>query len=114
MRDTFIKRVMAELPEVRLNGHKRSRLPGNVNMSIAGGEATALLVLLEEDGILASAGSACTTGQTRISHVIEAIGVPEDYATGTIRFTLGSENTMEEVNRAVEVLKQDVKFLRLI
>ncbi|MBO5259137.1 MAG: cysteine desulfurase [Agathobacter sp.] len=114
MRDTFIKRVMAEIPEVRLNGHKRSRLPGNVNMSIAGVEATALLVLLEEDGILASAGSACTTGQTRISHVIEAIGVPEDYATGTIRFTLGSENTMEEVNRAVEVLKQDVKLLRQI
>ena len=114
MRDTFIRRVVTEIPQVRLNGHKKSRLPGNVNISIAGVEATALLVLLEEDGIFASAGSACTTGQTRISHVIEAIHVPEEYASGTLRFTLGSENTWEEVNRAVEVLKQNVELFRQI
>ena len=114
MRDTFIRRVVTEIPQVRLNGHKKSRLPGNVNISIAEVEATALLVLLEEDGIFASAGSACTTGQTRISHVIEAIHVPEEYASGTLRFTLGSENTWEEVNRAVEVLKQNVELFRQI
>lgn len=114
MREAFIRKVLAEIPQVRVNGHRKSRLPGNVNISIAGVEATALLVLLEEDGILASAGSACTTGQTRISHVIEAIHVPKEYATGTLRFTLGSENTMEEVNRAVEALKQDVELLRQI
>lgn len=114
MRDTFIRRVMTEIPQVRCNGHRKNRLPGNVNISIAGIEATALLVLLEEEGIMASAGSACNTGQSRISHVIEAIRVPVDYGVGTLRFTLGSDTTWEELHHAVDVLKQDVELLRQI
>ena len=76
LRNYFVERVLREIPQGRLNGHPHKRLPGNVNFSFEGIDATSLLVLLEEDGICASAGSACNTGQTRISHVIEAIHVP--------------------------------------
>jgi cysteine desulfurase len=69
-------------------------------------------VLLEEEGIYGSAGSACNTGMTRLSHVIEAIGVPKEYAYGTVRFTLGRENTKREVDKTIDVLKKSVQILR--
>ena len=112
LRNYLVERVLKEIPDVRYNGHPGLRLPGNANFSFKGIEATTLLVLLEEDGIFASAGSACNTGKSRVSHVIEAIGVPEDYAAGTIRFTLGRENTKEEIDQTIESLKQNVKLLR--
>ena len=65
-------------------------------------------MLLEEEGILASAGSACNTGTTRISHVIEAIGTPKEYAYGTIRFSMGRQTSKSDVDRTIEVLKQDL------
>ncbi|MBQ2902373.1 MAG: cysteine desulfurase [Agathobacter sp.] len=112
LRNYFIKRVMQEIPEVRLNGHSKKRLPGNANLSFHGVSGTALLVLLEEEGIYASAGSACSAGSTRLSHVIKAIAVPKEYAYGTIRFTLGRETTREELDRTISVLKKSVKILR--
>ena len=112
LRNYFIKRVMQEIPEVRLNGHSKKRLPGNANLSFHGISGTALLVLLEEEGIYASAGSACSAGATRLSHVIKAIAVPKEYAYGTIRFTLGRETTREELDRTISVLKKSVKILR--
>ena len=112
LRNYLVERVLKEIPDVRYNGHPGLRLPGNANFSFKGIEATTLLVLLEEDGIFASAGSACNTGKSRVSHVIEAIGVPEDYAAGTIRFTLGRENTKEEIDQTIESLKQNVMLLR--
>ena len=112
LRNYLVERVLKEIPDVRYNGHPGLRLPGNANFSFKGIEATTLLVLLEEDGIFASAGSACNTGKSRVSHVIEAIGVPEDYAAGTIRFTLGRENTKEEIDQTIESLKQNVMMLR--
>ena len=108
----FVERVRHEIPNIRLNGHPYKRLPGNVNFSIEGIDATALLVLLEEDGICASAGSACNTGQTRISHVIEAIRVPEDYAAGSVRFTMGRDTTRRDVDACVDALKRSVTILR--
>ena len=112
LRNYFVERVRHEIPNIRLNGHPYKRLPGNVNFSIEGIDATALLVLLEEDGICASAGSACNTGQTRISHVIEAIRVPEDYAAGSVRFTMGRDTTRRDVDACVDALKRSVTILR--
>ena len=112
LRNYFVERVRHEIPNIRLNGHPYKRLPGNVNFSIEGIDATALLVLLEEDGICASAGSACNTGQTRISHVIEAIRVPEDYAGGSVRFTMGRDTTRRDVDACVDALKRCVIILR--
>ena len=112
LRNYFVERVWHEIPQSRLNGHPYKRLPGNVNFSFAGIDATALLVLLEEEEICASAGSACNTGQTRISHVIEAIRVPEEYAAGSVRFTMGRETTKRDVDACVDALKRSVTILR--
>lgn len=112
LRNYFVERVRHEIPQSRLNGHPYKRLPGNVNFSFAGIDATALLVLLEEEEICASAGSACNTGQTRISHVIEAIRVPEEYAAGSVRFTMGCETTKRDVDACVDALKRSVTILR--
>ncbi len=112
LRDYFVNRVMRECENVKYNGHPYKRLPGNISFSFTGVDATALLVLLEEDGICAAAGSACNTGETRLSHVIRAIHVPKEYAAGTVRFSLGAENTKEEVDRVIKVLKEDLELLR--
>jgi len=112
LRNYFIRRVMIEIPEVVLNGHREKRLPGNVNLSFKGVSGVALLVLLEEEGIFASAGSACSAGSTSLSHVIRAIEVPKKYAYGTIRFSMGKETTKEELDRTISVLKNSVQLLR--
>ena len=112
LRNYFVKRVMQEIPACRLNGHSRKRLPGNANFSFKGVSGTALLVLLEEEGIYASAGSACSAGSTSLSHVIKALQVPKEYAYGTIRFTLGRDTTRAELDQTISVLKKSVKILR--
>ncbi len=112
LRNYFIREVLREIPDVRLNGHAEKRLPGNVNLSFRKVSGTALLVLLEEEGIYASAGSACSAGTTSLSHVIKAIQVPKEYAYGTIRFSLGRETTKKEIERTIGILKDSVKILR--
>jgi cysteine desulfurase len=112
LRDYFAGRILRECEGVRINGHPSRRLPGNVNLSFAGIEASTLLVLLEEDGIRAAAGSACNTGTEEVSHVLRAIAVPEEYAPGSIRFSLAAENTKEEIDRTIQLLKDDVALLR--
>lgn len=112
LRNYFAERVLHEIDGVRLNGHPVKRLPGNLNFSFAGIDATSLLVLLEEQGICASAGSACSTGETRISHVIAAIRVPDAFAPGSVRFTMGRETTRDMVDATIMALKQSVAALR--
>ena len=112
LRNNFIKRIQQEIPDSRLNGHSKKRLPGNANLSFRGVSGTALLILLEEEGIYASAGSACSAGSTKLSHVIKAIAVPKEYAYGTIRFTLGRENTKQELDKTISVLKKSIQILR--
>lgn len=112
LRNYFIDRLFREIPGVRLNGHRYRRLPGNVNVSFLGVDASSLLTLLQEEEICASAGSACSTGQTRLSHVIEAIHVPEDYAYGTLRFTIGRENTRQQIDTVLLSLKRNLALLR--
>lgn len=112
LRNYFIKRIQQEIPDSRLNGHSKKRLPGNANLSFRGVSGTALLILLEEEGIYASAGSACSAGSTKLSHVIKAIAVPKEYAYGTIRFTLGRETTKQELDKTISVLKKSIQILR--
>ena len=111
-RNYFVKRVQQEISDCKLNGDLRKRLPGNANFSFKGISGTALLVLLEEEGIYASAGSACSAGSTSLSHVIKALNVPKEYAYGTIRFTLGRDTTKAELDKTISVLKKSVKILR--
>ena len=114
LRNYLVERVMREIEDVRYNGSSIYRLPGNASFSFKRVEATALLVLLEEEGIITSAGSACNSGSSRLSHVISAIKVPEEYAIGTIRFTLGEDTSREDIDWTVESLKRNVKLLRMI
>lgn len=112
LRNYLMEKVIHEIPDVRINGHRVNRLPGNVSMSFAGIDGASLIILLDEDGICASGGSACNTGESRISYVIEAIGVPKAYAPGTVRMTLCGGTTREEVDAAVESLKRNIARLR--
>ena len=112
LRNYLMERVLHEIPDARVNGHRNRRLPGNVSVSFRGVEGASLLILMEEDGICASGGSACNTGESRISYVIEALGVPDDYAPGTVRLTLGKDTTKEEIDCAVESLKKNIGILR--
>lgn len=112
LRNYLMEKAVHELPDVRINGHRVNRLPGNVSMSFRGVDGASLLILLEEDGICASGGSACNTGESRISYVIDAIGVPADYAAGTVRMTLSGDTTREDIDRAVASLKSNLRRLR--
>ena len=112
LRNYFIRRIRSEIPDVIINGHKEKRLPGNVNFSFKDVSGVALLVLLEEEGIMASAGSACSSGNTSLSHVIQAIETPKKYAYGTIRFSLGKETTKEEIDKTISVLNNSIHLLR--
>jgi cysteine desulfurase len=112
LRNYLMEKVVHEIPEVRINGHRSRRLPGNVNMSFRGIDGASLLLLLDEDGICASGGSACNTGAERVSYIIKELGVPEDYAAGTVRMTLCGDTTRRDIDRAVESLKKNVALLR--
>ena len=112
LRNDTIKKLFREIPYLRLNGDFHHRLPGNINISFQFVEAQSLLVLLDMQGICASAGSACTSGGKGISHVLQAIHLREDLARGTLRFTLGADNTPEEMEELVKQLKLLVNDLR--
>ncbi len=112
LRDQMIRTFLRDIPYVRLNGAARDRLPGNVNMSFQFVEGLSLLVLLNEEGICASAGSACSSGDGTVSHVLQAIGLPEELARAAIRFSFGKETTEEEIVKVVEAVKKNVQRLR--
>lgn len=112
LRDYLIGRILQEIPDTRLNGHSVKRLPGNVNVSFAAVEGESVLIMLDMQGICASGGSACTTGALDPSHVLLALGVSSELARGSLRLTLGEDNTREEVDIVVEELKQIVGRIR--
>ena len=112
MRDRLTRRILAEIPYTRLNGHPEQRLPGNVNICFRFIEGEALLLSLDLMGIAGSSGSACTSGSLDPSHVLLAIGLPHEIAHGSLRLSLSEENTMEEVDYVVEALKKIVGRLR--
>ena len=112
IRDHMINRILTEIPYVRLNGDKVKRLPNNVNVSIQFIEGESLLLMLDNFGICASSGSACTSGSLDPSHVLLAIGLPHEIAHGSLRMTLSEETTMEDVDFVVDKLKDITANLR--
>ena len=103
---------LSEIPHSILNGDAQRRLPGNVNFCFEGIEGESLLLLLDNKGICASSGSACTSGSLDPSHVLLAIGRVHDIAHGSLRLSLSGENTEEEINYTVESVKEVVNYLR--
>ena len=114
LRDYLLERLLKEIPDCRLNGHPRLRLPGNVNVSFSGIVGESLLIMLDMKGICASSGAACTSGALELSHVLLAIGLQEEEARGALRLTLSEENTKQELDIAVQEIKQCVLRLREI
>ncbi|MCQ2387471.1 MAG: cysteine desulfurase [Clostridia bacterium] len=112
LRDRFIDRVLNEVPFVKLNGPRENRLPANADFSFKYIEGESILFSLDLAGIAVSSGSACSSGSLEPSHVLLALGLPEGLAHGSIRFSFGKHNTIEEVDYAVDVIKSAVERLR--
>ncbi|HIU83033.1 MAG TPA: cysteine desulfurase NifS [Candidatus Faecicola pullistercoris] len=112
LRDRFVSMVESEIPFVKYNGDRKRRLPGNANFSFRYIEGESILFSLDMKGIAASSGSACSSGSLEASHTLLAIGVEEGLAHGSIRFSFGKDNTAEQVDYTVSVLKEVVERLR--
>lgn len=109
LRNFFINEIMNNFPNAKINGDIENRLPGNVNVSFPNIDGEELLLKLDSKKICASAGSACSTGNPEPSHVLVAIGLDEKYYNGTLRFTFGESNNIEQVKYVIETLKEIVK-----
>jgi cysteine desulfurase len=112
MRDRLIKGVIATIPNARLNGHPEQRLAGNFNVSFEFIEGESMLLWLDDEGICASTGSACTSGSLEPSHVLLATCLPVEISHGSLRLTLGDANTDKDVDVVLEVLPKVVTKLR--
>ncbi len=114
LRDYCITQIKNKIPDVKINGDMVKRLPGNVNISFNGIDGQDLLLKLDEKGICASSGSACSSGSKSASHVLTAIGLTENLSRSTLRITFGNENTKEDVDYLIEFLVESVKTLKRI
>ena len=112
LRDRLIKRVTKEIPYSIVNGDLNNRLSNNANFCFRFIEGESLLILLDQSGICASSGSACTSGSLDPSHVLLAIGLPHEIAHGSVRLTISNETTIEDIDYAVETLKRIIDRLR--
>lgn len=112
LRDHLIERVLSEIPYARLNGHREQRLPNHASFCFRFIEGESMLIKLDQAGICASSGSACTSGSLDPSHVLLAIGLPHEIAHGSLRLTLSDETTGEEIDKTVDRLKEIVENLR--
>ena len=113
LRDKLIA-GLAKIPHSVLNGDAEQRLPGNVNFCFEGIEGESLLLLLDDKGVCASSGSACTSGSLDPSHVLLAIGRPHDIAHGSLRLSLSDETTEEEIDYTIKAVEEVVSYLRSI
>jgi cysteine desulfurase len=114
LRDHLVDRVLKEIPYSRLNGSQTARLAGNAHFTFFGVNGEDLIIKLDEHGIAASTGSACSVKKQKPSHVLKAMGFSYEEITGSLRLSLSMQNTREEVDRTVEVLSQVVRELRLL
>lgn len=112
LRDKLIEGIMSRVDHIKLNGHPTLRLPNNVNFSFRFIEGESLLLSLDMKGIAASSGSACTSGSLDPSHVLLAMGLTHEIAHGSLRMTLGKDNTEEEIDYILETLPEIVERLR--
>lgn len=114
LRDHAIRRILEEIPSVKLNGSWESRLANNVNFSFEFIEGEGMLLQLAARGICVSSGSACTSGSLDPSHVLLAIGLPHEIAHGSLRMTLGRDTTLADIDFAVDSLKATLQNLRMM
>ncbi len=114
LRDLLEKELLAQIPDTKVNGDTENRLPNTLNISFGYIEGESILMFLDEEGICASSGSACTTGSLEPSHVLRAMGVPFQFAHGSIRFSLSRFTTLEEIQTVIKVLPNIVARLRAI
>ncbi len=114
LRDKLIKGIMDKIENVRLNGHPTKRLPGNANFCFEFVEGESMLLSLDMEGVAASSGSACTSGSLKASHVLLAIGLPPEIAHGSLRLTLGKDNTEEEIDYMIDILPGIIEKLRAL
>lgn len=112
LRDRLIDEILERIPSSQLNGDRASRLPNNVNVSFDGADGETILLNLDMEGVAASSGSACTTGSTEPSHVLQAIGLPPNRISGSIRLTLGKSNTPEQIDEVIGILETTIPRLR--
>lgn len=112
LRDCFVNRVLYEIPDTILNGDSFSRLPGNAHFSFKNVSGEALLLRLDMMNIAASAGASCTAGSIEPSHVLKAIGLEDEWAKGSIRFSIGKDNTEEEMEQVAGILPGLIRDLR--
>jgi cysteine desulfurase len=112
LRDRLLQGILAGIPHTHLNGHREKRLPGNINVSFEFIEGESMLLWLDDAGICASTGSACTSGSLEPSHVLLATGLPVEISHGSLRLTLGDTNTEEDVDFVLDILPKVVSRLR--
>jgi len=112
MRDRLLAGIFEKIPNAHLNGHPERRLPGNINVSFEFIEGESMLLWLDDEGICASTGSACTSGSLEPSHVLLATGLPVEISHGSLRLTLGAINTEADVDYVLDVLPKVVNRLR--
>ena len=112
LRDYLINRLTTEIPYSRLNGDKVRRLPNNVNVSFQFIEGESMLLMLDQNGICGSSGSACTSGSLDPSHVLLAIGLPHEIAHGSMRLSFSDDNTEEDIDYILEIVPEIVSYLR--
>jgi cysteine desulfurase len=114
LRDRLADGLLARVPGAVETGRRAAKVAGNCHVCFEGVEAEALLYLIEQDGVIASAGSSCTSGAQEPSHVLTAMGVPRSLALGAVRLSLGADSTDADVDRALEVVPRAVERLRLL
>jgi len=114
LRDKLEKGILEKIPNIRVNGHRDLRLPNTTNIGFEFVEGEAILMLLDDKGICASSGSACTSGALTPSHVLRAMGVPFTFIQGSIRFSLSRHNTQEDIEHILRELPPIIKRLREI
>jgi len=114
LHSTMLTRVIKEIPHVKLNGHSEKRIFNNIHLTFMGVNGEDLIIKLDEHGIAASTGSACSVHTQKASHVLKAMGFNHEQITGSLRMSFGYMNTLNEVEQTVEVLKKVVSELRNI
>lgn len=114
LRDTLVSKVLEEIPHVTINGHPEKRIPSNAHFSFLGVNGEDLIIKLDEEGIAASTGSACSVKTQKESHVLKSMGFSHDQISGSLRLTVGTSNTILEIEKTVIALKNIVEELRKV
>lgn len=114
IRDEIVKRIMKEIPHTIYNGDEKMRLPGNTNFAFRFIEGEGLLLFLDLSGIMASSGSACTSGSLDPSHVLLALGLPHEIAHGSLRLSFGKNSSIDDIDYIVDTIKKTVERLRIM